>query len=182
MPDLYDDDLDDNEEDAEQGGVQQPQADNPLKAVRAKLRREEKARKEAETELAELRQFKATYEATTRKQEIGKAFEGLGVRPEYADLYPSDAEATPEAVQAFALKYGWIEIQADEEEAQQQTAPTFAPVSVAGAVPAKGVITKQQLDELAKTNPAAAQQAINSGRVTDLKVPRTTPENQTFDW
>jgi hypothetical protein len=177
MSDLYEDpDFDEN--DAEQGGDQAAaqQQPNPVRDARSAERRARKELKEARAELEELRAFKVEYETNTRRQEVSKILGELGLRESVAKLYPSDAEVSSDAVQAFALEYGWLE-EAQEEE-QEQTAPTFAPVSVAGSTPARGQINKEQLDQLAQTNPAEAQRAINSGRVTDLP-----PQGQEhYDW
>lgn len=175
MSDLINlDDLD-LDSDVDNDGGDKP---NPVKDLRAKLKRLDKEHKAAVAELEELRKFKTETETASQRATVAQQFSSLGLPDAYAELYPGDAEATPEAIKGFALKYGWIQPEAEESDAEDQTAPTFSPVQIQGTSPVKGEMTEADLDKLvASGNLVAAAKAISEGRVSDIP-----PNADTFDW
>lgn len=178
MSDQFDSYDDDDDQDQDQG----QQASNPVKDLRAKIRRLEKEAKERETELAELREFKTVTEATGRKSAVAKAFESLGLPQAYSELYPADAEGTEEAVKAFALKYGWVQATEEESQVEEKSQETFRPVTPDGSVPPSRTI---KAEDLLKMSPREAAAAIAQGRVSDLAPRNNATVNQNgeaYDW
>lgn len=178
MSEMYNDDLD---LDDEQDGGDSPKGDNnPVRDLRAKLRRLEKERKAEAEELAQLRAYRAEAETQTRRASIAQAFSSLGLPEAYAELYPGEAEPTVEAIQGFALKYGWVQPQAkDEEEVAAPTFPTFSPTHVQGVSPAQSMIDQATFQRLVTENPAAAAKALKEGRVKDEAA---VPDTEAYDW
>jgi hypothetical protein len=181
MSDMSNDGYDDLDDDLEDGADQGRQS-NPVNDLRAKLRRETKARKEAEALRDELQTKVTTFETTARKETVGSLFKDLGLtaRP---DLYPADREVSKDAVREFAKEFLGVEVRAEEsadEAEQEQVAEGFTPVQLSGSVPAKGNISVAQYNAmLTQGRFAEAAKLLNDGRVTDID---TTSSLVSEDW
>lgn len=157
----YDDDDDDF--DGDDFGQQQQRESNPVKHLRTE-------NKSLKKELDELRAANATLAAQSRTSALRDALTDLKVNPKVAALYPSDKEATPEAVKAWVEDFGDVlGIQTQEESPPGQRGPQGQPSldqsafeawqrmqsqeSTVGQVPAD--IEQQQIAALQAMNAAA---------------------------
>lgn len=139
---------------------------NPVKQLRDALKAAQKEAKESKKELEELRAFKSDYERRERAQSATQAFSKLGLNEKHAELFVKlnpEAELTEEAVKTFATEYGLpVTEQATTDETTPEEAP-FAPADVGSS--GEGYISRQQLDEMYKSNPQRAIGMLRSGRV-----------------
>jgi hypothetical protein len=121
----------------------------------------EQAPKVDQREVEELRAFKTQADAERRENAIADVFKEAGVSPRAAKLWASlnpDAEATPEAVKAFAQEYSI----GPEPEPNRGFTPT---VIESGQPPAAKTFTRKELEDIARINPQRARALAESGRV-----------------
>lgn len=109
-------------------------------------------------ELQELRDFKTQKEEAERALAISEVFKEVGVNPAAAKLWATlnDGDATPESVRSFADEYGLSAAKVGF------TPTTFANTE---AVPAKKKFSRDELAEIARQNPARAQQLAEAGKI-----------------
>jgi hypothetical protein len=130
------------------------------------LEKEMKAAKKDLADLNDLRAYKAEQEAAKRTSALGNTFKDLGLPAQQAALYPPDAEATPEAIRAFAEQYGLLAPQEGSPETPVETG--FAPVPPVGETIGAKVYTQEEWLALSATNPNAAMQILNEGRLAEV--------------
>lgn len=133
----------------------------------AKLRKQLKESREALKELEELRTEKAERDAKIRLTDLGEVFAEMGLRQKFAKFYPADGATDAASVKAWAIEEEFLEPATEDVEEQKKLQP-FRPLSVDGSSQVKGTYTKEEIVELAKTDPRAAQKAYEEGRVTGL--------------
>jgi hypothetical protein len=114
-----------------------------------------------EKELEELRAYRETTQAEKRQQAIASAFEEAGLPSKASRLFDAlnpDSEPTADAIKAFSEEYG---INPDPPK------PTgFTPTVVQGSrTPAAKKYTRQEMEEIARDNPARARALAEAGRV-----------------
>lgn len=166
MSDLGYDDLDDDLDSQDAG-----QGDNSVIKQLRKAQREAAARaKAAEAQVAELTTWKAEQEAVARKAQVGAIATSLGLPAGQAALVPSDLEATPEAVGAWAVAHDLLKPEAAPQEAAPQS---FVPVTGPGGIAPDLKVSKA--DFLAMlANPATkshAEALFLAGRVDGVSPP-----------
>lgn len=163
MPDsFYDDDLD--LEDPEN-----QETKDPIKELRAQARRLAKELKEAKAANEDLAKFKTEYESNEKAKVAAKIFTDLGLPEAQAKAFirlNPDAEATADAVKVYAREYGLVTADAEVEEEVVET--TFRPISTGGTSTVKGTMKHEEYEDLMRTNPQAALQAVAENRVQGL--------------
>ena len=166
MSDMFTfDDIDNDDEEERES-----KESNPVKQLRTALKAAQKQAKESKKELEELRSFKETYEHEQRVSNSSKVFEKFGLTQKHAELFLKvnpEAEVNDDSVKTFAEEYA-LPFKAPEgaetgEAPEPDTAP-FVPADV-GTTGGAGLVTREQLDAMYKTDPQRAISILKSGRV-----------------
>ena len=110
-------------------------------------------------EVEELRTYKAESETAKREALIAEAFKEAGVSPKAARLYSAlhpDGEPSTADIAAFSEEYGL-----------QREKPTgYTPTLIQGGhTPVAKKYTRQEMEEIARDNPARARALAEAGRV-----------------
>lgn len=143
---------------------QETDGKNPFKQLRTHANKLEKQVKSQETELEELRTFKAGIDQKTRADSVGSIFTELGLNPAQAKLYElamPEVEPSKETVGKWAVEYGLA-------QATDETAPTtgFTPTTTPeGIAPGQKRLTLDEWLNLNVENPEAGAKALAEGRV-----------------
>lgn len=130
------------------------------------LRKEQKARKDAEKQLAELVKFRDDQLAKARTE----ALKSAGLSEGQAKYFQGDV--TPESIEAYKVDLGiTTKVQETEEEAADQSReaellkrPAFQP-TVTGTAVAPAAISAAELAKILKTDPARADKLVAEGKV-----------------
>lgn len=149
-------------------------AEDTIPQMRERIEALEKQLKAAEAD-------KAALNKETRLLKARDVFREQGYDPVHGELFAnsSEGEITAEAVDEFAGKYGLVptstpdESPAEDEASVDDAADDMASFSRAGsgagsggaAGPSENTMTREEYMSLAKSNPAAAKEAVAAGRV-----------------
>jgi hypothetical protein len=158
----------------EESEEQQPTAEEskPFTELRKHARKLEKALKERETELDELRRFRQEREQREREQAIATTFEQVGLNPKHARLFAAlnpNVEPTTEVVAQFAQEHDLVT--GDAKVPEPQPAAAFAPtLPSGGAAPTVVITDPAEAAALAASDPArfAAMKATGQIRLGRL--------------
>src|SRR3990167_10746802 len=139
-----------------------PATDPKTNAAFAQQRKELAAlKKEAE----ELRAFKAEREQADRKAGVEDTLKDLGVPARRAKYYPTDGEATPDAIKAWAIEEEFLAL-AEGEEAPVPETRGYTPTVIAESHVLGGKnLTAVEWREIAKRDPGEGQRLLDQGRV-----------------
>lgn len=156
----------DSEEDTETTTAAPPAKDNrAFKELRDHAKRLEKETAKMNRELAELREFKSSITKAERAQQVQGAFKELGLNEKQAELFlrVTDAEEiTVDSVKQFAQQYGLIV--GDEDTTTVDGG--FPPTNVSTTAESTGrMLSRDEFEKLAATNPTRARQYLTEGRV-----------------
>ena len=160
----FDDDQTDDDE--ETSGKQK---DNPVKQLRDALKAAQRENKELKKQIAPLQEFKTQYETEQKVAGASKSFEKYGLTQKHAELFLKlnpETEVSDEVIKGFAAEYS-LPLKAQESDdgsTETGTSAPFVPAD-AGTDAEGGFITRNQLDEMYKSNPQKAISVLRSGRV-----------------
>lgn len=165
MPDpSFTDDLDMDEE---------TPAPNPVRDAREAAKRAKQELAETRKALEELQEFKVNAEKLQRQTSVEQAFAQFEQPASAAKYFPADVEPTKENVAEYLRDFGIQVLEEQEEEAAQQEAPSFAPVTLGGPSPRKR-LSYEDYQKLLDTDAAAAMKAMAENRVDGLmRTPRS---------
>lgn len=144
---------------------------NPMKQLRRHANKLEKDLKARDTELEDLRKFRDEFNNKARTEKVSAVFTELGLNPVHSRFWQlENPEAEPDAagISKWAVENGFA--QATEET---PVAEGFTPTTSPDATPLGSKrLSRQEWQELAATDPAAAQTAFQKGRVdlSDVRV------------
>jgi tetratricopeptide (TPR) repeat protein len=146
-----------------------------IKQLRSKVRELSSTAKERETELEELRTFKAAQVAAQKSEAIGNAFKEAGLSEKQVALYErvnpdvDPATITKDAVLAFAAEYDLQLASGEQAEAPAPKEEGFTPVTT-GTPPAEGKLSLADAQKLIREGKYdEAQKLYEQGRVETLQ-------------
>lgn len=133
----------------------------------------EKELKQKTKEVEALQSFKQDVEAKAKRDSLSETFTNLGLNPKQADLFfktrtedPESDEINPEDIKLWALDYGLISAEQEEEGEGDPVTSQFTPVPrAAGGPPSSRTLTSDEWNDLLQTNPEEAMQMAQEGRV-----------------
>lgn len=167
-----------DDEDTDENQVEDGDANKNFTELRKAYKRSERQLKATEKELEDLRVFKQTVVAETRKGQIESTFKEVGLSPKHALLFEKvnpEAEVSAEVVQAFAAEYDLPTQAGEQVEAPTPQPQGFNPVTT-GTTPAAGMLTHDDIMELVKAGDmGAVEKAYAQGRVIREPVPWVVP-------
>ena len=139
-------------------------------AAQARLDREKaKLKKQVE----ELTAWKAERETADRASAISNVFGEVGLNPKWSEFYQGE-DATPDAIKAWAVDKGFIQVDEDAPEPEVETRG-FTPTVVAESqVLGTKSYSFEEWKKVAETDEAKAMQLWNSGRVQPEVAPWAT--------
>jgi len=138
--------------------------------LRKAYNRSERDRKEFEKELVELREFRTTVVKEKREKAIESAFTEAQLNPVHSKLFTAlnpeveVEQITTDAVAKFAVEYGLATISGEEAETPEPVQQGYAPVVVGNSAPLKR-FSRTEWEQMAASDPAAAEKAFKDGRV-----------------
>lgn len=139
---------------------------NPMKQLRTHANKLEKQLKTSQTELEELRAFKAGIDQKSKAEQVGSIFTELGLNPAQVKLYElamPDAEPSKETVGKWAVEYGLAQA---TEGAVPDESTGFTPTTTPeGIAPGAKRLSRDEWIELSVKDSAAGQRAFQQGRV-----------------
>lgn len=127
------------------------------------LRQEQKEKKAMAKKLAELEEFQNQILAEKRKQALATA----GLNDFHAEVFSKFfEEVTDENVKVYKERAGLVQPEPEPEPEVAPEAPRgFAPMQVPGTTNAVRMFTVEELKQIAKTDPARANQLVAEGKV-----------------
>jgi len=125
----------------------------------------EKAR--MQKELEELRAFKAEAEQRQRVDAVAQVFRNIGLKPKHAKFYPTDGDATEEAIRIWAISEELLEDVGEEAEPMTSTGQSgFTPTVITEATtPAGKRYTREEFEEIMRENPERGRALAEAGKV-----------------
>jgi len=146
------------------------QDSGPMKQLRGHANKLEKTLKAKDTELEELRTFKAEYEKTQRTSSVQKVFTDLNLNAAAAkfwNLENPDSEPSAETVGKWAVENGFAQV--TDEPADQGIG--FTPTTTSeGFAPGTKTYEGDEARKLLKDDPAKAMKLLETGRLRLDKV------------
>lgn len=159
-------DLEVDVDDTSEGSSTQ-ETSNPVRQLREKLKATEKENKSFLKELEELRAIKTEFEYQTKVSSFAEPFTKLGLSDKHVELYLKlnpDADADESAIREFAKEYG-LPVSGDTGgDTDTSSTEPFRPAEGGDSIES-GRITRAQLEDMYRENPAKAIKMLRTGRV-----------------
>lgn len=155
-----------------------PKENKAFKELRDHAKRLERENARLNKEMGELRDFKSSVTKAEKAKQVQGAFKELGLNEKQAELFlrvTDTDEITTDGVREFAQQYGLIVGEEDGDISTTTVGGGFPPSNVTGSAdPGTRVVTRDDFEKIAKTNPTKARELLSEGRVKWNNL-RTTP-------
>lgn len=168
---------DDDDDEQQHGGGKT----ETLQDVRKFARRRDREAKKLEAELAELREFKTTYDSEKLEGTLSKAFQEAKLDPDHAKLFKAmnpeiTADAiTSDAILSFAAEYKLPTVEGEAVQTPEKPEQGFTPVTTGQAPPLKEYDHEEIKSLMAQGKYDEVNAAYAAGRVKKEVAPWTQP-------